>query len=155
MKKLLFTLLMALPVLFLASCHDDDDLPDVSLNIAYSGGTIVDNELYVVAGDTLVIDSLWVTPKDATKNAAVLAVSYRLQGWPIENVSFIPFRCVVPTPSLEPGSYQLGIYASIIQVDKTPASAYAQRTINIVENASDIPATGTYTETVRPDIDKK
>ncbi len=155
MKKILFSLLMALPVIFLASCDNDDDLPDVAFNIEYSGGTISDNQLYVVQGDTLRVDSVWVTPQNNSKNAAILSVNYRLDGWLIASVPFQPFKCTIPTASLEPGTYVLGIQAPVIQVDKTPATAFTSRTVTIVTDASQIPATGRSVDIVKPDMANK
>lgn len=152
MKKILLTLLMALPVIFLASCHDDDDLPNVNLNIEYSGGTIADDQLYVVQGDTLFVDKVSVTPAPESKNAAILSVTYRLDGWVIASVPFQPFKCAIPTAGLEPGKYTLGMQIPVVQVDKTPATAYTSRTVNIVTDESEIPAGGRSVDTVTPQL---
>ena len=42
MKKLYYVLLMALPVLYFASCDDDNNLPDVDVSIQVDGGVSVD-----------------------------------------------------------------------------------------------------------------
>lgn len=156
MKKFLLSLLVVIPAIFMASCHDDDnDLPEVDFNIEYSGGVIADDQLYVVQGDTLSVDSVWVTPRNNTKNAAVLSVTYRLDGWMIASTPFQPFSCVIPTAGLKPGKYVLGLQAPVVQVDKTPATAYTSRTITVVENAADVPSTARNVDMVTPDIAEK
>ena len=72
MKKFL-SLFLALPMLaFVASCDDDDSkVPDVSVSIEYSGGTLTDGVLTVVEGDTLKIEGLKVTPAPGTGEAVL------------------------------------------------------------------------------------
>lgn len=140
MKKLL-TLLLALPLLAsLSACHDDDDLPDVTLNVTYSNAVIADNMLYVVHGDTLQIDSVQATPsKPDGKAVKLLAVAYRLNGWLVANVPFPPFGVKIPTDNLQTGDYSLGIEAPVLQVNKEPATIFAVRKVRIVSDSTEIP----------------
>ena len=61
MKKLVY-LLLALPLMVIAAaCSDDDsNLPDVSIHVDYKNAKVVDRQVYVVKGDTLVVDSIYV-----------------------------------------------------------------------------------------------
>ena len=72
MKRFLY-LLLALPLLgFIAtSCSDDDDLPDVTLSMDYSGATLTDGVFTVEQGDTLKINALKVIPAEGTKPATL------------------------------------------------------------------------------------
>lgn len=82
-------ILAAIPALiFMASCDHDDDLPNVTVSYDYSNATEVDDILYVVEGDTLTIDSVAVTPAQGTKDAQILSVLYRFNGYMIANVPF-------------------------------------------------------------------
>lgn len=141
MKKL-FMLLLALPLLVsLASCDHDDELPDVILSVTYSNATSVDDVLYVVQGDTLVIDSVVAEPaKPDGKAVQLLAVCFRFNGWLVSNDPFPPFSAAIPTADLEPSNYALGIECPVLQVDKTPATAFVKRKVVVVASESDIPA---------------
>ena len=57
MKKIFSLLAMALSLAFVTTSCDDNDLPDVDINIAVSNAEIVDHQMYVVRGDTLKIES--------------------------------------------------------------------------------------------------
>lgn len=140
MKKIL-SLLFALPLIFaMTACDDDDDLPEVTLNVTYSNASMVDNMLYVVQGDTLTIDSVGVAPSQPNgKNTRLLAVAYRFNGWLVANVPFPPFSAKIVTDNLEAGDYSLGIECPVVQVGKQPATIYAVKKVRIVENAADIP----------------
>ena len=84
MKKLLYLLILALPLVVMNSCDDDDDVPNVSLSATIDGATRVDNTLYVVSGETLDIESINII--DNTKKGAVIGSAsyfwdyYRLGG---------------------------------------------------------------------------
>lgn len=139
MKKL-FLFLFALPMMVLAtSCNSDDDLPDVNISYAYSNAQEVDDVLYVVQGDTLRIDSVGITPVNGTKQAQILSVMYRFDGIIVSNNPVPPFKCTMPTARLEPGSYVIGLECPIVQVGRTPATAYIRTIIKVVAEQADIP----------------
>ena len=71
MKKLYYTLLLALPMLYLASCDDDNNLPDVDVSIQIDGGVGVDGAIYVVQGDTLKIEGINVINNEEGKEAII------------------------------------------------------------------------------------
>lgn len=140
MKRLIYCLL-ALPMLFMASsCSNDDDLPEVSFKISFSGMTYVDGTFYVVQGTDFSIDGITVTPADGTKEAAIGAVTY---GWDYMDVGTViepPFGSTFTTEALEPGNHVLQMEASILQVDKALAIGYFTYPVKIVASADDIPA---------------
>lgn len=138
--KRLFYALFALPLLLMASCSNDDDMPEVSFKVNYSGATCVDGVFYVVAGDTFSIDGITVTPADGTNQAAIGAVTY---GW--DYMTFgtniqPPFGIELNTAELGPGSHILQMEASVLQVDKAVAIAYFKYPVQIVASADDIPS---------------
>lgn len=137
MKKLLY-LLIALP-LMLASCQNDDDYPEVKVGVDYTGATTVDEQLYVIKGDTLSIDSVFVTPVDPSKPALISSVTYVLNGVPLGIAPTSPFKLQILTAPLETGKYTLRLQMGVYQNDKTPGIAYVSLPIRVVDSASDIP----------------
>ncbi|MCM1482890.1 MAG: hypothetical protein NC043_01015 [Muribaculaceae bacterium] len=152
MKKLVY-LLLALPLLALAAaCSDDDkNLPDVTLNVTYKNGSVVDRQVYVVQGDTLVVDSVYLTSNRAGKNAGIVGgVSYWWDGIPysftlpngaIMNLNPVPpYRISVPTDDANVGAHSLTMLMDIAQEGSELASAAAGITVNVVADAADIPS---------------
>ena len=76
MKKFYYFLLMALPVIFFASCDDDKSLPDVDVSIQIDGGVRVDGITYVVQGDTLTVEAINVQNREQGKNAMITSATY-------------------------------------------------------------------------------
>lgn len=158
MKKF-FYLLLALP-LFMASCSDDDDdLPRVNITVDFGNTTQVEDDLYVVKGDTIKINSINVTNLEAGKKAIATAAVYYLNGLRIGASVISPFEFRIPTDNLSVGDYDLNIETEIFAVDKTPAYAVLGYDIEIVASADDIPggaprAQGA-TITVQPNLKEK
>ena len=74
MKKFIYLAiaLIALPFA-LTSCSDDDDLPNVDYTIEIAGGVMdqTDNQIYVVQGDTLTIESLGGSWEAASRGRSI------------------------------------------------------------------------------------
>lgn len=141
MKRLIY-LLFALP-LFLASCSNDDELPEVKFTVDYSGAVSVDNVLYVVQGDTLAIDEINVTPVDGTKPATIGAASYSWDYLFIGTSMTPPFGLELQTATLPVGNHILQFETTVFQEGKSIASAYFSYKVKIVESADDIPTGST------------
>lgn len=141
MKKIMW-LLLALPLMaVMTSCHDDDDLPDVILTVNYENAVNVDEVLYVVQGDTLIIDSVAVSPATPQGKAVqLLGVSYRWNGWLVGTTLIPPFSAGIPTTNFAPADYILGMECPVIQIDKTPGTAFITRKVRVVASEDDIPA---------------
>lgn len=140
MKKILL-LLLALPLLFAAtSCDSDNDLPDVMITVNYRNAVDYNDVLYVVQGDTLMIDSVGVQPATPNGKATqILGVSYRLNGWLVANNPIPPFGVAIPTDSLTPSAMVLSMQMPVLQIDKTPGTAYIKRRIQLVGSESELP----------------
>lgn len=142
MKKLLF-LLMALPLLAIGftSCSDDDkDLPDVNIGFTYSGGTLVNNKMYVVKDSTFTVDSIYCEAAPGTKTAAITNVTYLFAGLPQYYTIVSPFTASFNTTGITPGTYPFNITMTVLQVDKSIARAAIGVPMVIVNDASEIPA---------------
>ena len=153
MKKLLYLLLL-LPLSFLASCDDDDDMPDVRVDVSMSNVTQYEGITYVVQGDTLVVNSVTVEPVTGGR-ATLTGVEYvwdiYSQNMGIGYSPIAPFGIRIPTNTVGLGNHLLQLRTAILQVDKSVANALISYPIKVVESADDIPSTapekGTYTAT--------
>ena len=145
MKKFLY-LLLVLPFLgLISSCSDDKDLPNVTLQLDYKGGTLQDNVLYVVQGQTLQITALRAIPAEGTKNATITSAAYFWNGLPLGRTSIMPFAIDINTTDMELGNYTLTVDANVLQVDKEAGFAIAQFPIVIVADEGQEPGEGSDT----------
>lgn len=146
MKKFVYAIMLAvLPVLAfsLSSCHDDDDLPDVTIGLDIENGTFVDGTIYVVQGDTLNVTGITIKNNEAGKGAALTNVRYYLNGFFIGESLFSPFPASGLTDDETPvGKYDLGISCTVLAVDKSIAEAVLNYPFQVVESAEDIPSDG-------------
>lgn len=139
MKRLIYTLL-ALPLMLLAACSNDDDLPQVDFDVAFSGATNVDGTFYVVKGDAFTVDAVTVTPISGSKQAAIGAVSYIWDYIAFGTVIEPPFGMSLSTDNLPAGRHVMQMEASILQVDKAIGMAYFGYPVVIVDSADEIPS---------------
>lgn len=141
MKKLFYLLLMALPVIGMTSCDDDDDVPDVSLSATFEGVTRVDHTLYVVSGETIDIESINLI--DNTKKGAVIgSASYFWDYYRLGGTIVAPYGMKINTEGVQLGSHLLQIKVSIYAVDYSPCVGYMEYPVKIVASESDIPTEG-------------
>ena len=150
MKKFLY-LLLALPMLLISSCSNDDDLPQVDMQITYSGAVKVDGVLYVPQGQDFEIESITATPlkgyKEATIGATAYYWNYQYLGTTIEQ----PFGLKFDTADMPVGNYMLQINSTVYQVDRSVGIAYFTYPVKIVA-PEDMPGeAGEGTDT--PDVD--
>lgn len=141
MKKF-FYLLLALPLFAsLAACNDDDDknIPDVSVSIDYSGGTLNDGVLYVVKGETLSIEGLTVTPAPGTGKAVLGQTTYIWDGRPFYTTGIAPFAVDIDTEDMAEGPHTLTVNTQIFQVDKSTGWGVFRYKVEIVAAAEDQP----------------
>lgn len=159
MKKIFSLFAMALSLAFVTTSCDDNDLPDVDINIAVSNAEIVDHQMYVVRGDTLKIESINVRNNEAGKPAAITEASYYWDGYFLGEAWQAPFAFNIvttkPTAELDGtalGAHRLQIYAPVFAVDKDLAFALLSYTVNVVESVEDIPAGGATSLTHHADM---
>ncbi|MCI9172100.1 hypothetical protein [uncultured Duncaniella sp.] len=149
MKKFLY-LLLALPMFAsMAACDDDDNnIPDVSVSIEYSGGTLNDGVLTVVQGDTLKIEGLKVTPAPNTGKAMLGQTTYFFDGRPFFTTAIAPFGVDIVTDDLAVGNHTLSVNSQIFQEGKSIGWGVFSYKLDIVEAPEDQPGdTGGGTDT--------
>lgn len=134
-------MLLALPLIGVTSCDDDDDLPNVSLSATFEGVTRVDDVLYVVSGDT--IDVASVNLVDKTKKGAVIgSASYFWDYYRLGGTIVAPYGMDIDTQGVPTGNHFLQITVSIYAVDYAPCIGYMGYKVKIVDKESDIPTDG-------------
>jgi len=143
MKKFLLALL-ALPLLAtLTACHDDDELPNVEIDVTYLNGVVVNNQVYVVQGQEFGIQSIVTTAVRAGKNATNGAVSYWVDNIPIGTTDIQPFAMTLSSKwTEEPGSFYIQYVMPIYEEGCSLATAYSRVKVNVVASADDIPSDG-------------
>ncbi len=147
MKKII-SMLLALPLLLLAACHDDKggDLPNVDVTVDISGGTVINDQIYVVADTVLSVDSIGVKNLEAGKAAMISGANYYWDYQFIGQNLQSPFGLNINIPQgTKPGSHLLRITAPLLAVDKAPAYLDMHYIVTIVKTADEIPGQGTQT----------
>ena len=142
MKKIFYLFAALIPALAFTSCDDKNDLPDVDFNVTVSGASFVNNDIYVVQGDTLRVDGVSVINNEHNKGVMIPYVNYYFDGFfvgqnPIEPYGFD----IVVTDAVPVGKHSLELTAPVYAVDKEPGYAVLSYTVNVVASSDDIPAT--------------
>lgn len=154
MKRILFYLAFALPVLLLGACDDDgSDLPDVDFVIDMTGGVYYEGQIYVVAGQNLNINSISVVNNVQGKKAMISYVDYYWDYIRVAQSVVSPFAVeLYINPNTPVGRHNLEIYAPVFATDKSPAFSLLSYTVNVVESESDLPGEGASSFTATPAI---
>lgn len=140
MKKHFYPLLLlALPFLFLASCNDDNDLPDVDINVSFNGLYEADGEVYALRDTPFEITSVTATPAGDSKEAALGSVRYYIDG-AFQGTSVLsPYEATFDVADLPDGPNVLGLQMGVFQVDKSVAWANLEFKFKVVDSQDDLP----------------
>lgn len=147
MKKL-FYLLLALPLLALGSCHDEDDIPDVNVSITLDNVVVKGNVIYTVQETPLDITSISV--EGVGSRALVTSVTYFWDGIRIGWNPLAPFSATIPGNAVSEGNHVLGISMEVAQEGKPLGFCATTYNVKAVAGTDDLPeglAPGTVTIT--------
>jgi len=127
-----------------AACHDDDDLPNVTIKIVTDeSNPVVNGTIYVVQGEDLTIKAIEVTNNETGKGAAITQANYYWDGALVYVSPFSPFGCELSTSETTAlGTHNLDITTTVLAVDKEIASAIIGYKVMVVESVADIPDGG-------------
>lgn len=154
MKKFLFLLLAALPLVFTA-CSDDDDLPNVDMTISLENGAYLDGTLYVVQGENLTISGITVKNLESGKAAMITSADYYWDGYFLGTAIQPPFAFEIETTDKTPvGRHSLEIVSPLYAVDKDLAIAVLAYPVQVVASEDDMPDQGTTTFSGSPSVSK-
>lgn len=135
--KTLYYFLFVLP-LFLVSCNDDDNLPNVDFEVSISNGLNIEGILYVLKGDTLSVDSIEIVSLD-NKGAVIGSVTYYWDYYMLISNPFPPYNVNILTDRLNLGNHLLQFECPVYVVDYPLFTAYFSYPIKLVESIDDIP----------------
>lgn len=141
MKRFLKALYL-LPLMMLAftSCNDDDDTPDVDFYVSISGAANIDNNIYLVRGDTLFIDSINVVNREPGKEALISSATYYWDYMRLGTAVLAPYGFAIATSEQTPvGNHLLEIETPVLAVDKSPGIAVLAYTVKVVADSTEIP----------------
>lgn len=134
MKKLFYLLFLPLALL---SCKDDDEIPNVDFKVEISGGKFVNDKIYVMKGDTLIIENVEIVSHD--KNAAMGEVSYFLDGQFLFTNPFSPYKIKIPTDKLVLSEHRLHFNCPVYVEDYPILTAYFDYKVLLMEHSDSIP----------------
>ncbi len=169
MKKL-FYLLLLMPLAFLASCNNDDDLPEVDLKVTLSNvyQDPSTEKFYYVDEEgedgeeaaPILIDGFSTVGQNSTVANARFALNNIVPlVWGTEPEEDQSSQLYVPTEYLREGVNYINISATVLQVDKSIAQCYLDVPVYVVSSTDELPAAdmtlGTYSVTLKMQKDKK
>lgn len=137
MKKLLYLLLL-LPLGFLASCTDDDDMPSVDITVTIDNAVDHDGRLYIVSGNPLTVQSITAEGLGG-KAAGISGVNYVLDHVGLGYNIVSPFGAEINAAYLPVGNHLFTLAFDVLQVDKSIAYAQISTIVSVVESESDLP----------------
>lgn len=137
MKKLLYLLLL-LPLGFMASCSDDDDLPSVKVGVTFENVVDSNGHLYIVSGEPLTVSSIDVEGLGG-KEAAISGVNYILDHVGLGYTITVPFSGTVNAAYLPVGNHLFTLAFDVLQIDKSIAYAQLSNIVTVVESADQLP----------------
>lgn len=141
MKKFLILLSLVIPALGFMSCSDDNDLPDVNIEVNFDNVVNSDGTLYVVQGQDFSVSSITVTNNEAGKPAGLTGANYYWDYMYVGTSLEEPFTYeFTVAPTVPVGRHVLQIEGNLIAVDKSLAFAVISTEIQVVASADDIPA---------------
>lgn len=140
MKKF-FLFLLALPMLAMVAC-DDDNTPEVNVNVSYKNATVVDGTAYVIKDSVASIERLWVEAVNPDHTATIIRpVNYIFSnglagvGDPVNN------GIMLYTDSV--GTYVVSAAFEVAEEDCSLAVCAAQWDYKVVNDSTEIPQGGT------------
>lgn len=140
MKKLYYLSLLVAPMLFAASCDDDNNLPDVDVSVEISGGERVDGAIYVVAGDILSIDAINVVNREEGKSAIITEAAYSWDYGPALFSVVPPYGASFVTNENMVGRHLLQIQCPLLAEDKSAAMMHMSYNVMVVSDEEGIPS---------------
>lgn len=137
MKKLLYLLLL-LPLGFLVSCSDEDDMPSVDITVTIDNAVDANGKIYIVSGEPLTVAGITAEGMGG-KAAAISGVNYVLDHVGMGYTIVSPFGGSINAAYLPVGNHLFTLAFDVLQVDKSIAYAQLSTIVTVVEKESDLP----------------
>ncbi|MCM1491318.1 MAG: hypothetical protein NC095_10920 [Muribaculum sp.] len=143
MKKLLYLLLVLPFAMIMASCNDDDDLPNVTVTMDFGNAAAQDGTLYVVQTDTLMLNNIVTKAIDSNQSAVLANVRYYWNYVPAPYLTWSPLPMEIPIaqmPLTESGNNLLQMDATLLETDKSIGYTNIAVPIKVVPTIDEMPA---------------
>lgn len=143
MKKLLYLLLVLPFAMLMASCSNDDDLPNVTVTMDFGNAAVQDGTLYAVQSDTLMLNNIVTKAVDSNQSAVLANVKYYWNYVPTPGLTWSPLPMEIPIadmPLSESGNNLLQLDATLLETDKSIAYANIAVPIKVVATVEELPA---------------
>ncbi len=137
MKKLLYLLLL-LPLGFMTSCSDEDDMPSVDVTVTIDNAVDANGKIYIVEGEPLTVEGITAQGLGG-KPAGITGVSYVLDHVGIGYTIVAPFGGTIDAAYLPAGEHLLTLSFDVLQLDKSIAYARLSTYVTVVPSAEDLP----------------
>ena len=136
MKKLLYILLL-LPLAFLGSCNDDDDTPNVNIEITLGNAVRDNNVVYIVKDTPFEIKS--IVAQGIGSKALITNVSYYWDYLRVGWNPIAPFNRTFDTSYATVGTHILSITCEVAQEGKSLGVAAASFNVKVVDSVEELP----------------
>lgn len=140
MKWLNYSLL-ALPLaILLGGCgNDNEKLPSAEINVTLSGVTQVDNVMYAVIPEAVVIESVNVVSQRPDREAITTNVTYSIDGAFYYTNTIAPYGVTIPTEDIGPGMHYIRLTMPLLEEGCSMATASASIQLMVVDSEDDVP----------------
>lgn len=156
MKKFLSFLLPVVAMLCLASCSDDDDLPNVDFDIAFENAVQVDGKVYVAVGENLNVSSITVINNEQGQSALITGANYIWDGLYVGSTITPPYGySLYIGENVAVGTHTLSVECPVYANDKTPATAVVSMPVVVVATTEDLPDNGEAAYRVHPSTSER
>lgn len=146
MKKIVYLSAALFFAFAFTGCDDSNELPDVSFDVAISGASFANGEIYVAQGNSIEIEEVKVVNNEYGRNATIPYVNYYFNYNFIGQNAIEPYNFTIDIPDNLPlGEYSLELTAPVFATDKEPGYAIVTYKVKVVESAEDIPSDATQT----------
>lgn len=136
MKKLLY-LLMLLPLAFFGSCHDDNDVPNVDINVNLNNVVLDNNIVYIVKDTPFEITS--IVANGIGSKALITNVSYYWDNIRVAWSPVAPFNRTFDTSYTQPGTHILALTCEVAQEGKSLGITAMSFNVKVVDSADELP----------------
>ncbi len=155
MKKILYLLLVLPFAMMISSCSSDNDLPNVNVTMTFDNAAVDGNTLYVLQDSVFSLTGISTQTVGSDKSSTIANIKYFWNGFPAPSLTWSPLPMEINManmPVSESGKCQLGLDATLLEVDKSIAYCTLIVPIQAVASVDDLPngvtlGTATYTFT--------
>lgn len=139
MKKLFYLLMLVVPLGFMASCADDENLPDVDIAVTLDNASYYEGVVYVPQSENLEVEEITVRAIDGSP-AALANLRYYWDGVFQPGLTFGVYPMALATEGMPDGRHSLALQCTVLEVNKSLAWADLYYPVVIISDETQLPA---------------